>query len=106
MTGKELPTKQRPKEPTCSYNVIVNWGNPMYIADPERGKVLRFIPDCVKIFKNNTTAHGMLEVGKFRYPKEYSIKYIDKRIIFRRKSNAQKWLNEQLKKKGKENPDD
>lgn len=72
-------------------------GDKLYIANKETGKVYDFITDCIKIHADNCSVHGLLygRYGKFGTPKEYSLKYLNKRYIFVQKSEATKWLEHQ-----------
>lgn len=70
-------------------------GDKLYIADKETGKVYDFITDCIKVRVDNISVHGYLHglYGKWwGIPKEYSLKYLNKRYIFVQKSEATKWL--------------
>lgn len=76
-----------------------NVGDTLYIADRRKGKVFNFRTDCIKIHDHNTTIHGKVYgmYGKWGTPIEYSMKWLNKRIIFIKKKDAQNWLNEQKK---------
>lgn len=75
-------------------------GDKLYIADKKTGKVYDFITDCIKIHVDNISVHGYLHglYGKFGTPKEYSLKYLNKKYIFVQKSEALKWLKLDMKR--------
>lgn len=76
-----------------------NINDRLYIANIEKGKVFDFMPDCIKVFKNNITVHGYIYglYGKWGTPTEYSIKWLNKRCIFTKKQDAKKWLENKEK---------
>jgi len=65
-------------------------GDVVWIADKKNNKVFRFEIDCIKIFKDNITAHGWREFEHWNVPREYSLKYFGKRVIFATKEEAEK----------------
>ena len=69
-------------------------GDKLYVAVKEKNKVYEFLTDCIKIFDNNMTVHGYIYglYGKWGTPTEYSLKHLNKRIIFTKKKDANKWL--------------
>lgn len=88
--------KLEPKE-IFDFNV----GDKLFIASIEKGKVLEFLTDCIKLFDNNITVHGYIYglYGKWGTPTEYSIKHLNKRCIFVKKKDAKEWLDRILKQK-------
>lgn len=75
-------------------------GDKLYIADKETGKVYDCITDCIKVHVDNISVHGYLYglYGNFGIPKEYNLKYLNKRYIFVQKSEALKWLKLDMKR--------
>lgn len=71
----------------------------LYVAFLTANKVCEFKVDCLKVFSDDYTAHGYIYglYGKWGTPTEFSLKYLDKRIIFSNKTSAEKWLTKQLK---------
>lgn len=41
-----------------------------------------FTIDCIKVFKDNVTAHGYRKLEHFAVPEEYNLKHFNKRVIF------------------------
>ena len=84
------------REKRKSIEIVLGFkaGDKLYIADKETGKVYDFITDCIKAHVDNISVHGYLYglYGKFWKPKEYNLKYLNKRYIFVKKSEASKWL--------------
>ena len=76
-------------------------GDKLYIVSIERKKVCEFIPDCLKVFSSDITAHGFVYglYGKWGTPKEFNLKNLNKGIIFTKKKDADLWLEKQLKEK-------
>lgn len=72
-------------------------GDKLYIANKQTGKVYDFVTDCIKIHADDCSVHGLLygRYGKFGTPKEYSLKYLNKRYIFVKKGDAAKWITNQ-----------
>lgn len=81
--------------------VTLDLSKPLYIANPETGKTSRFMPDNIKLFSDNITVHGYQDMGRFSLPKEYSLKYLNRRIIFTKKKDAENWLAKKGKPKKK-----
>ena len=69
-------------------------GEKLYVANKEKGNVYEFRTNCIKIHKDNISVHGYVLglYGKGEYPKEYSLKYLNKRYIFVKKKEAKNWL--------------
>lgn len=76
-------------------SIPIEIGDAVYVAYPKRNKVCRFQIDCIKVFPMNITAHGYVHglCGNFAIPSEISLKYLDKRCVFRKKKDAQAWLD-------------
>lgn len=70
----------------------------LYVVDLKYNKVLKFEVDCLKVFEMDFTAHGWLECpwaskGKpFNIPTEFSLKNLNKRVIFTKRKDAVQWL--------------
>lgn len=77
-----------------------NVGDNLYIVSKDKNKVYRFFTDCIKVFDNNITVHGYVYglYGKYGIPIEYSLKNLNKRIIFTKKQDALKWLKTKSEK--------
>lgn len=77
-----------------------NVGDDLYIASKDKNKVCRFFTDCIKVFDNNITVHGYVYglYGKYGIPIEYSLKNLNKRIIFTKKQDELKWLKTKSEK--------
>ena len=75
-------------------------GDKLYIANKETEKVYNFITDCIKVHADSISVHGLLygQYGNFGVPKEYNLKYLNKRYIFVQKSEAVKWLKLDMKR--------
>lgn len=73
-------------------------GDTVYIASIDRKKVCQFGIDCLKVFQNDITAHGYVYglYGKYGTPTEFSLKKLNKRVIFTKKKDAELWLKKQL----------
>lgn len=73
-------------------------GDILYIADVKYNKVLKFKVNCLKVFEDDFTAHGWLECAwasrntPFNIPTEFSLKKLNKRVIFTDKKLAKEWL--------------
>lgn len=77
-----------------------NVGETLYIAHKETGKVYKFVTDCIKIHAEDISVHGLLYglYSTFGIPKEYNLKYLNKRYIFVHRREAKKWLDKFLLK--------
>ena len=66
----------------------------LYIAILEKNKVFEFQSNCIKVFNNNVTVHGLIYglYGKWGTSTEYSLKNLDKRVVFTKKKLAKEWL--------------
>lgn len=66
----------------------------LYIASLKKNKVFEFQPNCIKVFNDNVTVHGLTYglYGKWGTPTEYSLKNLDKRVVFAKKKLAKEWL--------------
>ena len=75
-------------------------GDTLYVASLERNKVCEFKVDCLKLFTDDITAHGYIYglYGKWGNPTEFSVKKLNKRVIFTNKKLAHEWLDRQLNK--------
>ena len=73
-------------------------GEKLYIANKEKGKIYEFLTDCIKIHKDSISVHGYIFglYGK-EIPKEYNLRYLNKRYIFVQKNEAIKWLKISMK---------
>lgn len=73
-------------------------GEKLYVVSIEKKKVCEFIPDCLKVFSDDYTAHGYLYglYGKWGTPTEFSLKNLNKRVIFTNKKYAEEWLIKKL----------
>lgn len=73
----------------------------LYIGDIKHNKVCEFHPDCIKIFKNNVPVHGFVYglYGKWGTPTEYSLKNLNKRIIFTKRKDAKQWVEQHASRK-------
>ena len=69
-------------------------GDRLYVAIVEKNKVCEFLVDCLKVFENDFTAHGYIYNlnGNWGTPTEFSLKKLNKRVIFTEKENAELWL--------------
>lgn len=74
-----------------------NVGDTLYVALKDKQKVCDFKVNCLKVFESDYTAHGYVysSYSKWGEPKEFSLKYLNKRVIFTEKKNAEKWLKSQ-----------
>ena len=82
-----------------NFNFGFNIGDTLYVAYPEYCKVCRFETDCIKVFRNNMTVHGKVFGlhGNYGLPAEISIKYLNKRVVFTKKKDAENWLKSKMK---------
>lgn len=73
-------------------------GDKLYVASIERNKVCEFLVDCLKVFDSDYTAHGYIYglYGKWGTPTEFSLKKLNKRVIFNKKKDAIEWLDKQI----------
>jgi hypothetical protein len=73
-------------------------GDKLYVSSIEKNKVCEFIPDCLKVFTSDYTAHGYVYglYGKWGTPMEFSLKNLNKRVIFTKKNDAEQWLINRL----------
>ena len=73
-----------------------NIGDTLYYVDTKKLVIYRFVVDCFKVFDNNITAYGFM-YGKYKndcgYPTDISIKYLDKRVVFIKRKDAQEKLD-------------
>lgn len=76
-------------------------GDKLYFVDLERKKVRRFTVDCLKVFRDNITAHGRLEWTSFTIPYECSLKYLNRKFVFTKKKDATKWMEFKTKEQEK-----
>jgi hypothetical protein len=74
-------------------------GDKLYVASIDRNIVCEFVPDCLKVFNDDFTAHGYINglYGKWGTPIEFSLKKLNKRVIFTKKKDAESWLERQTK---------
>lgn len=73
-------------------------GDILYVVDVKYRKIRPFKVDVLKVFENgNYTAHGYLDYGKYSLPDEVSLKYLNKRSVFKNKKDARSWLDKKLK---------
>lgn len=74
-------------------------GDTLHIASIDRNKVCEFKVDCLKVFTDDYTAHGYIYglYGKWGTPTEFSLKKLNKRVIFTKKKDALDWLKRQVK---------
>lgn len=77
----------------CVVNFGCNVGDTLFVIY-ENDKICRFVVDCLKVFKDSITAHGMLyKYQKSSYmPIEYNLKHLNKRIIFTSKERAEEYI--------------
>lgn len=75
-------------------------GDTLYVASLDKKKVCEFKVDCLKLFTDDITAHGYLYglYSKCGTPTEFSVKKLNKRVIFTKKKEAKEWLDRQLNK--------
>lgn len=75
-----------------------NVGDTLFIVSLEKRKIYKFDVDCLKLFEHNFTAHGYIygTLGAWGIPKEFSLKNLNKRIIFSDKKMAKEWLKKHL----------
>lgn len=73
-----------------------NVGDTLFVTSVETRKIYEFRINCLKLFENNYTAHGYIRklYRKFgEIPTEFSLKNLNKRVIFTDKRKAEEWLN-------------
>lgn len=74
-------------------------GDTIYVASLKKNKVCQFKVDCLKVFENDFTAHGYIYglygQGQWGIPTEFSLKKLNRRVIFTKKKYAEEWIQKQ-----------
>ena len=74
-------------------------GDTLFVAVLDLKKICEFEVDCLKVFSGDFTAHGYIygKYGKYGAPTEFSLKKLNKRVIFTNKILAVNWMNNYFK---------
>lgn len=81
------------------YDFGCDVGDILYVADLDLKYVRTFEVDILKVAGDKSlSAHGWISYKTWSSPTEFSLKHLNKRIIFTHKKLAQKWLDSQLSK--------
>lgn len=81
-----------------TYDFGFNVGDDLYVAFKDDRKVCRFKTDCIKVFDDGVTVHGYVYglCGSWGVSMEFNLKHLNKRVLFNKKTNADKWLDAAL----------